>query len=190
MEKTDNNRPETAKVPNGKNGAVRRRKRVCPHCGRRLWMREFRPLKNGHRNSWCHDCVLAYSRERYRKNGKVADGVFMHRTLGRVVEHNGCSTRIHWNGNMLSLMRRHYPDTLNREMAGMLGVSERTVTRKAREMGLRKSPEFLLAVSRDHLLLANARSRELGYPGRFTKGMKFRGNQYTGRTRTGQPVIL
>ena len=32
-------------------------------------------------------------------------------------------------------------------------------------------------------LLANARRTELGYPGGFTKGMKFRGNQYTGRIR-------
>ena len=38
-------------------------------------------------------------------------------------------------------------------------------------------------LSREHLLLANARSKELGYPGGFTKGMKFRGNQYTGRIR-------
>lgn len=84
---------------------------------------------------------------------------------------------------MLSIMRRHYHNTLNRELAEMLGVSERSVTRKAREMGLKKSREFMASVSREHLLLANARSKELGYPGGFTKGMKFRGNQYTGRMR-------
>ena len=117
------------------NNNKQKRKRVCPHCGRKLWMRE-----------------------QYRKHRKVADGTFMHRTLGRLVEHKGYSTRIFWNGNMLSIMRRHYHNTLNRELAEMLGVSERSVTRKAREMGL-------------------------GYPGGFTKGMKFRGNQYTGRIR-------
>ena len=63
----------------------------------------------------------------------------------------------------------------------MLGVSERSVTRKAREMGLEKDKGFVASLSREHLLLANARSKELGYPGGFTKGMKFRGNQYTGR---------
>ena len=41
----------------------------------------------------------------------------------------------------------------------------------------------IASLSREHLLLANARSKELGYPGGFTKGMKFRGNQYTGRIR-------
>ena len=104
-------------------------------------------------------------------------------TLGRLVEHKGYSTRIFWNGNMLSIMRRHYHNTLNRELAEMLGVSERSVTRKAREMGLEKDKGFVASLSREHLLLANARSKELGYPGGFTKGMKFRGNQYTGRIR-------
>lgn len=165
------------------NNNKQKRKRVCPHCGRKLWMREFYPLKNGGRSSWCHECVLAYKREQYRKHRKVADGTFMHRTLGRLVEHKGYSTRIFWNGNMLSIMRRHYHNTLNRELAEMLGVSERSVTRKVREMGLEKDKSFVASLSREHLLLANARSKELGYPGGFTKGMKFRGNQYTGRIR-------
>lgn len=163
--------------------AGKARKRVCPHCGRRLWLREFRPLKSGYRSSWCHECVLAYKRERYLRTRKVADGTFMHRTLGRLVEHKGYSTRIYWSGNMLSILRRHYHDTINRELAGMLGVSERSVTRKARELGLAKDREFVSSISREHLLLAHARGRELGYPGGFTRGMKFRGNQYTGRIR-------
>ncbi len=50
-------------------------------------------------------------------------------------------------------------------------------------MGLEKDNGFVASLSREHLLLANARSKELGYPGGFTKGMKFRGNQYTGRIR-------
>ena len=73
----------------------------------------------------------------------------MHRTLGRLVEHKGYSTRIFWNGNMLSIMRRHYHNTLNRELAEMLGVSERSVTRKAREMGLEKDKGFVASLSRN-----------------------------------------
>ena len=93
------------------NNNKQKRKRICPHCGRKLWMREFYPLKNGGRSSWCHECVLAYKREQYCKHRKVADGTFMHRTLGRLVEHKGYSTRIFWNGNMLSIMHRHYHNT-------------------------------------------------------------------------------
>lgn len=165
------------------NEPKKQRKKICPHCGRKLWMREFYPLKNGTRNSWCHECVLAYKREQYLKHRKVPDGIFMHRSLDRVVEHKGYSTRIFWNGNMLSIMRRYYHNTINRELAEMLGVSERSVTRKARELGLEKDKDFVSAISKEHLLLANARSKELGYPGGFTKGMKFKGNQYTGRVR-------
>ena len=54
------------------NNNKQKRKRVCPHCGRKLWMREFYPLKNGGRSSWCHECVLVYKREQYRKHRKVA----------------------------------------------------------------------------------------------------------------------
>ena len=64
------------------NNNKQKRKRVCPHCGRKLWMREFYPLKNGGRSSWCHECVLVYKRELYRKHRKVADGTFMHRLFG------------------------------------------------------------------------------------------------------------
>lgn len=162
---------------------INKRKKVCPRCGRKLWMRKFSTLKNGSRSSWCHECILKYKREQYLKHRKVPDGTFMHRTLDRVVEHSGYSTRIFWNGNMLSLMRRHYHNTINRELAEMLGVSERSVTRKARELGLVKDKDFVSAISKEHLMLANARSKELGYPGGFTKGMKFKGNQYTGRIR-------
>lgn len=165
------------------NETKKQRKKICPHCGRKLWLREFYPLKNGSRNSWCHECVVEYKREQYRKNRKVPDGTFMHRTLDRIVEHNGYSTRIYWTGNMLSIMRRYYHNTINRELAEMLGVSERSVTRKARELGLEKDKEFVSSMSKEHLLLANVRSKELGYPGVFTKGMKFKGNQYTGRIK-------
>ena len=46
---------------------------------------------------------------------------------------------------MLSIMRRHYHNTLNRELAEMLGVSERSVTRKAREMCIRDRNSLLHA---------------------------------------------
>ena len=163
------------------NKIKKHRKKICPHCGRKLWLNEFYPLKKGGRSSWCHDCVLKYKREYYQKKLKVVDGTFMHRKLHRIVEHKGYSTRIFWNGNMLSIMQRHYHNTINRELAEMLGVSERSVTRKARELGLEKDKEFISSTSKKNLLLAHIKGKELGYPGCFTKGMKFKGNQYTGK---------
>lgn len=159
------------------------RKKTCTKCGRKLWLRDFYKLKNGSRYSLCRECTKLYKREQYRKHRKVTDGIIFHEKTGRIVEHHGFSVRIFWSENMLSILRRYYPDTKNEEIAGMLGVSPRTVVRKARELHLEKSREFTSAMSREHLLLANARSKDLGYPGGFAKGMKFRGNQYTGRIR-------
>lgn len=161
----------------------RQRKKECSRCHRKLWLRNFYKLKNGGRCSMCRECTKVYKREQYRKHHKVKDGIIFHEKTGRIVEHNGLSVRIFWNANMLSILHRYYPNTKNREIAEMLGVSPRTVTRKAHELHLEKSHEFTTSMRREHLLLANVRNKELGYPGGFTKGMKFRGNQYTGRVR-------
>lgn len=71
---------------------------------------------------------------------------------------------------MLDYLRRHYPTTLNEELAGCLGVSQRTMIRKARELGLEKDPEWLSAVWNQRRQLAHVMSRRKGYPGRFKKG--------------------
>lgn len=160
-----------------------KRKKVCPRCGRKLWLREFAMLKSGYRHSWCHDCIVQYKRERYNQKFKVPEGIFLHPTIGRIMEHNKYSTRIFWSENMLSIMRRKYHNTLNKDLAEILGVCERTVTRKAKKMGLKKDKEFLASLSRQNLLLANARSKELGHPCGFKNGIRFKGNQYTGKVR-------
>lgn len=69
------------------------------------------------------------------------EGVFYNANKGRLMEHRGCATRIYWSGDMLSLIRREFPTTLNEELAGMLGVSPRTLARKAKELGLTKDPQ-------------------------------------------------
>lgn len=45
-----------------------------------------------------------------------------------------------------AVLRERYADKKNRELAGELGVSERTVRRWAKELGLEKSEEFLKGV--------------------------------------------
>lgn len=138
----------------------RKRKKVCPKCGKKLWLGEFYRLKNGLRNSWCNKCVSDYRREHYQKCKKVPDGIFMHRKLNRLVDHKGYSTRIFWNENMISIMRRYYHNTINNELSDMLGVSERTVTRKARELGLEKDKDFIKEISKDNLLIALSTKRK------------------------------
>ena len=86
------------------------------------------------------------------------------------MQHQGYATRIHWSTAMLDYLRRHFPTTLNEELAGCLGVSPRTMIRKARELGLSKDPQWLADVWEERRKLAHFISRRLGYPGGFKKG--------------------
>jgi len=103
---------------------------------------------------------------------KVPDGKRYHPSYGRIMEHQGYATRIFWNKDMLDYLRRHYATTLNEELAGCLGVSQRTMIRKARELGLEKDPAWLAAVWEERRQLAHIVSKRTGKPGSFKKGIR------------------
>lgn len=143
-----------------------KRKKVCPKCGRKLWLRDFYKDATKSAYTYCKDCAKTASKERYSRTLKKPDGVFWHKSFGSLMNHQGKSLGIFWNGNMLSLLKRHFPYTRNEEMANMLGVSPRTVIRKARELGLKKDPGFLHSVWEENRLLAvvaTKRSEKSGY---------------------------
>ena len=159
--------------------AKKKRKKICPRCGRKLWLRDFyRNKVNGVLSSYCKECMKEVKNEEYAAKRKRPDGVFMHGTYGRLMEHDGLSTRIYWSSNMLSVLRRCFPNTKTEEVAEMLGVSRRTVVRKARELGLEKDSEFLQKVWGENRLLAlvaSKRSEKSGFKKGHTpwnKGMK------------------
>lgn len=89
---------------------------------------------------------------------------------GRLMEIDGRARRIYWSGDMLSLLRREFPTTINEELAGMLGVSLRTMIRKARELGLTKDPKWLADVWNERRFWAHVMSKKKGYPGCFKPG--------------------
>ena len=95
----------------------------------------------------------------------------MHPKYGRVMEHHGYATRIYWSPQMLDYMQRNYPTTLNKDLADWLGVSVTTVIRKARQLGLRKAPEWMRQMSVERCHLANAANARKGNSGRFKKGV-------------------
>lgn len=113
------------------------------------------------------------------------DGVFYSTNKGRLMEHRGYSTRIYWNGDMLSLLRREFPTTLNEELAGMLGVSLRTMIRKARELGLTKDPKWLADVWNERRFWANVAAKKKGYPGSFKPGNTYSA-EYWARKKKGE----
>lgn len=114
----------------------------------------------------------AKNRSYYARHGKKPDGVFLDRITGRLLEHNGFSKRIYWSRQMLDDLRSMYATTLNAELAHILGVSTRTVIRKARELGLEKDMEWLRGVYRENVRVAHCLNKVRGNSGMFKKGVR------------------
>lgn len=97
------------------------------------------------------------------------DGLY-YNSRGQVVRHCGYSTRIEWNPQMISYLVRMYPNTKNEELCNVIGVSQRTMIRKARELGLEKDSSWLHKTWDNNRIQAHIYSRIKGYPGCFKKG--------------------
>lgn len=156
---------------------VKQRKKVCSKCGRKLWLRDFYRRIDGTLFAECKECNKQRCRESYLKNKKVPDGTFYHKSYDRIMVHNGCSVRIFWSPSMISYLQKHFPTTKNQDLSEALGVSPRTITRKARELGLEKNSEWLQGVWDEHRLMAQAESKRKGYPGGFKPGNEI-GKEY------------
>lgn len=149
-------------------------KKKCPHCGRELELDGFyMNRKDGTLSSWCKDCMKQNKREWYARERRVPDGIRYDAKTGRSYEHRGLSRRIHWSRRMLDDLRRLFATTKNDDLADIIGVSPRTVVRKARELGLEKDKQWQHGNVMSHLMMAKFESRRLGYPGQFRKGEHF-----------------
>ena len=102
----------------------------------------------------------------------VREGTFYSEKHGRIVVHHGYSVRIHWSKDMLDYLKQHYATTLNEELAGCLGVSRRTMIRKARELGLQKDKAWLASVWEKRRKMATVESKRKGFPSGFKKGVR------------------
>lgn len=176
---------------------MKHRKKVCTHCGRKLWLREFYVSKRGWTASWCKDCTKANKRDWYARTRKVPDGLRHDSVTGRITEHKGLSTRIYWSRRMLDDLKRLFPTTKNEELAGVLGVSVRTLIRKARELGIWKSKEWQHAITMEHQKMAEFEHRRLGHPSSFKKGEHYnpegefkKGHQLTTEEKAKQKEAL
>ena len=103
----------------------------------------------------------------------VREGTFYSEKHGRIVVHHGCSVRIFWSKDMLDYLKQNYATTLNEELAGCLGVSQRTLIRKARELGLEKDNDWLHRIWEERRLLATSTANRKGNPGAFKKGVRY-----------------
>ena len=69
-------------------------------------------------------------------------------------------------------MRRMYPTTKNEDLAIDLGVSVRTLIRRARTLGLEKNNEWLLLHSRQQCRILRILNKCRGNSGMFKKGVR------------------
>jgi hypothetical protein len=92
-----------------------------------------------------------------------------------------------WEPWMDEVMREKFADTRNEELQELFGVSSRTLLRHARKLGLRKSEEYMDAISRkglDTIEYKRMLGERVGGPkkghgvrtsGSFKKGHRFEG---------------
>jgi len=89
-----------------------------------------------------------------------------------------------WTPRKLMLIRNFFPTMFNKPLAKWLGVSMRTLIRKARELGLEKAPGFLETRRADigQLISDGLRRSTVDMPTRFRKGER---NNPAGEFRKG-----
>ena len=95
---------------------------------------------------------------------------------GKLMEYNitkrGDGSRVYWSPQMLSILKAKYPFTRDEEMAEMFNVGRKTLMRKARELGLKKDPEYIRRVRTESSRLGVLAAKRMGFPTRFKKGVQ------------------
>ena len=110
-------------------------------------------------------------REYYHRKHPVKPArTFYHPAMGRIVTHEHYSTRIFWNQEMMQFLKKNFATMLNDDLSEWLGVSVRTVVRKARELGLEKDAAWLKGIWNERRKMAIASTKVNGNAGMFRKG--------------------
>lgn len=149
---------------------VKRRKKICPKCGRKLWLRDFYKTANGWVSSACKECTRQEKRDEYARNRKVPNRLYQDPVTGRLMEHKDYSTKINWSPYMIERLTNKYATTKNEDLAIDLNVSPRTVIRKARELGLEKDRGWMQAHARKNCQTMRILNKCCGNSGQIKKG--------------------
>lgn len=115
-------------------------------------------------------CSQSWIYQICKRNGLSRKGARYYPDTNRVEEAPNGTRRIAWSRQMIDELRRMFPDHLNQDVADFLGVSPRTVIRKARELGINKDPDWLHNIWEDRRKQAHMVSRFKGYPGTIKPG--------------------
>ena len=79
----------------------------------------------------------------------------------------------YWTPQMLKLLTTFFPTMFNKPLAKWIGVSQRTMIRKARELGLQKQDGFLEKRRKEINQMAGEALKKVHNPARFKKGERF-----------------
>lgn len=144
----------------------------CPQCGKVLPASSFRTRSNGILlQSYCRDCNNRLNRTKYRKPKSMhGTGEVFRKKDGRLWEYTHAHWRRHWSRQMLDDLRRYYSKMTNQELADILDVTLGTLNRKAQELGLHKTRQYIADIARQHLVIARAESAIHGNPGQIKPG--------------------
>ena len=123
--------------------------KTCTSCQRTLPFHDFYQYKKGY-SSRCKECICRDRREAYHKQNPE---IFQNNKC-QWMKRQGKRAAIYWTGNMLSLLKRHFPNTRNAELVELIGVSERSIARKAKQLGLEKSKSFISRVATENSILS------------------------------------
>ena len=97
------------------------------------------------------------------------------------------SKKIEWTPDMEQIIIDEFPVTYNKVLAQKLGVSWRSLVRKAREMGINKEEGFL-DKRRDEITAMGIEAHP-PHPHKGDKGWNIPNSEYT-RFKTGQPSLM
>lgn len=95
--------------------------------------------------------------------------------MGLAFKHN--PQKIQWTETMEKRLREYFPTMFNDTVAVLLGVSVRTVIRKARELGIEKVPDFHARKREQISARASAGLKAVECTTRFKKGTQI-GQKY------------
>lgn len=123
------------------------KRKTCTKCGELKFLRDFYPVRNNPksypdgRDHYCKECRKIAYREKYARTRKKPDGVFSYN--GRAMERKGSVLKIYWGEERTKDFKRMFPFHTNAELAIAFCCSERTIDRRAKEMGLEKDSVWL-----------------------------------------------
>lgn len=117
-----------------------------------------------------YGCHYSWIRNILVRNGINIRAPRYNKSVGRIVHVAGRSRSVFWSKQMEDELRRIFPRSFNAELCEYFGLSQRTILRKARQMGLQKDPEWQHQNCLHSARMAHIAARAKGYPGHFKKG--------------------